>query len=137
MPVERIEVGTQHDDFTAHLEHGGCIAAQTQRDGAYRAQVGGHIFTHAAITARGALRQQPMFITQADGQPVEFGLDRKLEVIAAQRLPRIEHKPLDAFTRLPGAFFLIDRDRFDRQHRQRMAHLGEAAGRSRTDTLRG
>ena len=47
---------------------------QAQRDGAHRAQVGGHVLAGAAVAARRAAHEAAALVAQADRQPVDLEL---------------------------------------------------------------
>ena len=54
------------------------VRRDTQRDGAHRAQVGGHVFADFSITAGHPLDKEPILIMQHDGQAVDLGLDHEI-----------------------------------------------------------
>ncbi|CAM5345005.1 hypothetical protein RLIN73S_04400 [Rhodanobacter lindaniclasticus] len=137
MLVERFEVLVQHDDFAAHFEHiGPALAAQLQRDRAHGAQVRGDVLAGLAIAAGGALHEHAVFVAQADRQAVQLGFHRKHRIAPIQGLLdaplELDHFP-EAFT--IGLAVLLECIA-QRQHRDRVAHLGETALRARADLAR-
>jgi len=137
--VEGLEIPAQHDDFAAHFQHlRPAAATQLQRDRADRAHVGGHVLAGLAVAARGALHEHAMLVAQADRQAIELGLGGKQRVAAVQRLLDAPHElghfaeTVAIIVRLAFGHRLFE-GIAQRQHRQRMAHFGEAAGGAGTD----
>ncbi len=103
--VEFFEILDHHEGFAAHdevLRRGGPFGVHrdAQGDGAQGAQVGGDIFAHFAIAARGALHEHPIPVMQHDGQAVDFRLGDETGLLNALIQAR---QPVDTrLSRRPG-----------------------------------
>ena len=72
--IERIKVGTAHVHLATHFQQRRHVAGQGQGDLPEGADVVRHILAHLAITARGGLYQATVFVAQAHGKAIKFGL---------------------------------------------------------------
>ena len=73
--VEAVERGVGHQHFAADLEQfGPPFAAQPQRHGAHRADVGRHVVALDAVAAREGLHEPPVFVGERNGRAVELQL---------------------------------------------------------------
>ncbi len=130
--VKRQERLLGHVDFAAHLANVRDVAAfQFFRHVLQRTDIGGDVFAHRTVAARRGGNEFAGFVTQRHRQPVDFrlGAEGDLAIVAQ-------------FQKTPDAADEIDDVLFrkgivERQHRHRVPDLGEAAGRSCTDFLRG
>ncbi len=72
--VERGEVPQRHVQLAANLQQRG-RALDVQRDRTDRAEVVGDVLPDLPVPARGAALEHPVAVDQADGEPVDLGLD--------------------------------------------------------------
>ena len=125
--VVAFELLARHVDLAAHFEHGGQrIAAKPQRDRPDGAEIRRDVFAGGAVAPGSAAYEQPVLVTQADGEAVEFGLDRKRRRLVAGRLH-------DAFDEV--AHVLVGEGVVERKHRHFVPDLGETARRLGADAL--
>ena len=132
--VELVEVAAAHIDLAAHLQQRRCALGQAQRnlpDGANGVR---HVFAHLAVAARGGLYQAEVFIAQAHGQAVEFGLgqvgDGGCRIVQAQLTAHARIKGLCA-AGLGVGFGL------NAEHGQRVAHGNQRRQRCAQHALGG
>jgi hypothetical protein len=75
----RLEVLLEHQDFAAHFQHRGDVAAvavQAQRNHAHGADIGRDVLAGVAVAARGGLHEHAVLVAQAHRQAVEFQFGR-------------------------------------------------------------
>jgi hypothetical protein len=136
--IEGLEILAQHDHLAAHLEHARtAIPAQSERDRAHRAQVGGDVLAGGAVAARGAEHEHAVLVTQADRQTVELGFHGEHRIAPVERLfdPLHELGHL-AKTRAVVLARLLE-SVVQREHRNGVMHLGKTALHARADRTRG
>ena len=131
--VEPFEIVPAHVDLTANLQHRGRIGGQAQRDLPDGADVVGDILPVFAVTPRGRLHQHAAFVAQAHGQAVEFRLG---DILHRWRLGRQCELAPHAGVEVLGAAGLGVGFGADAEHRNPMAHAGEAVQRLAADPLR-
>jgi hypothetical protein len=126
--VEAGEIGVGHIDLAADLED--AAVARTGEPGGHvieGAQVGGHVFALHAITARCALHEAAVLVSQRHRQPVDLGLGGKHHF-------SFWIEPQEAADLLDEAFDVVaPKGVVERQHRHLVAHLGELFRRRRAD----
>ena len=93
------------------------------------ADIGGHILAFAAIAARRGLDQHTVFIAERARQPIDLRLRRHQQGIVL-----LEPQKL-ADARAEFGDLVIGENIAERQHGDRMPHLGEFLRRSRSDRL--
>ncbi len=76
--VERGEVLEGHVQLTSNLEEGGRVG-DVQRNGGDGAEVVGDVLADLTVPAGGAALEHAVAVDQADGEPVDLGLDDVLE----------------------------------------------------------
>ncbi len=124
--VERGEIGMAHVDLAARLENPR-RAFEPVRDRLNRAHVGGHVLALVAVAARRRPHEFAVLVAQIAGEPVDLRLGDEVERRAVAQTQKAPH---------PGAElldFLIGEDVAERQHRDRVANLGEFLRRRRPD----
>ena len=127
--VEFLEAGSRHVDLATHFkQRRPALAAQSQRDGPNGPQIGGDILASGAVATRGTLHQPTVLIAQADRQAVELGLGTERWFVLAQRVADAAHEV---------AYLLVAEGIGQRQHRDRMPHLGEATVGLLANAMRG
>ena len=125
--VVGLEVGAGHVHLAAHLQHiRPVLAVQALGNVADLAQIGRHVLAGRAIATGRAEHEMTVLVAQADRQPVHLRLGRKPQAATPQPLVNAAHEI---------SHLLVAERIGQRQHRHSMAHLGEAAGRTRTDLL--
>ena len=73
--VQRGKGRLRHIDFAAHFDDGGRgVAQKAQGDGADGAHIGGYVLAGRAVATGRRTGQDAVFVTQADGEAVEFRL---------------------------------------------------------------
>lgn len=98
--VQLVESVQSQVNLAADLEQRWGWAAsrfEPQGDAADGPEVGGDIIPGGAVAACGADRQEPVLVTQADGDAIDLGLDNPFESMAGQ-------ETLDPVEELPGFF---------------------------------
>ena len=127
--VEREESRLGHVDLAAHLaDVGYVLAAQTLRDVLQRSHIGGDVFAFGAVAARRGNGKLAFLVSQRQRHAVDFrlgGEDRRL--VEAE-------KAADALDKIRDV--LLAEGIVEREHRQRMPHLGESSCRRGADTPR-
>ena len=116
--VERGEIGMAHVDLAARLENP-WRAFEPVRDRLHRAHVGGHVLALVAVAARRRPHEFAVLVAQIAGEPVDLRLGDEGKRRAVAQTQKAPH---------PGAellHFLIGEDVAERQHRDRVANLGE------------
>jgi len=128
----------RHDHLATHFEHARpVVAAQAQRNGLYRAQVGGDILAYGTVAACGALHEHAVFVAQADGQPVELRLHREDRLLPPERVldAAFEIGHFTVFLTI-GVALLLE-SVAEREHRHGVHHLREPPVRAGADAARG
>ena len=103
-------------------------ALQAERNRLDGAQIRRHVFAGKAVSASGTPRQQAVFISQADGQAIEFGFNCILDCIHAKRFAR---------TTIEGPGIFVFERIVEGQHRRTVLHLLELGERCPAHALRG
>src|SRR5712692_584187 len=130
LAVQLGEAGLGKVDLAAHLHQPGPpLAREPQRHVDHRAQVGGDVFAHQAVAARGADHEHPLFVCEAHRGAVDFHFQRVAGGTDLWDEPGVAILPF-------GELRLVERVG-ERQHRHQMAVLLERRRRFRADALRG
>lgn len=78
--VDFLELGVGHENFAANFKDAGKMGAfEAERDGSDGASVGGDVVAAPTVAARGGQDQNRIFVAQADGDAVDFGLEHVLD----------------------------------------------------------
>ena len=134
--VELFQIGTHHVHLAAHFHHGRHLrtCGQRQRNLANGADIVGDVLAHLAITTRGGLHQQAVFIAQIHGQTVELGLgyifDGGCRCVQAQLLAH-------ALVESDGASGFVVGLGLDAEHGHGVAHRRQAIKHRANHTLGG
>ena len=129
--VERQERLLGHVDLAAHLADIRHVAAfEFLRHVLQRADVGGDIFADRAVAARRGRDEFAVFIAQRHRQPVDLRLGAEGDLVVFAQF----QEAANAGDEIDDVLFR--KGIVERQHRHRMAHLGEAPGWLRSDFLR-
>jgi hypothetical protein len=118
--VEREKGGLRHVYLAPHLaalRH--APAGEPLRDVFERLHVGGHILTFAAVATRRGAHQLPAFVEQRAGQAVDLGLGGECDLLVLRQAQKAAY----AFDEFDD--FLVGKGVAEREHRHRVAHLGE------------
>ena len=128
LPVQlgKARLGEQH--LASHLDAARHVIQQPQRDAPHRAQVGGDVLAHGAVSACGAAHQHPVFIGEGDREPVELELAHHAERLAVDE---------GLCPPVPGHELLFVEGVAQGEHRAGVDGLGEAGDRLRADALGG
>ena len=130
--VDPCELRLRHEHLAANV--GRDRIREPIRDDLDRPEVGGHVLAGRAVAAGRAAHEPATLIAQGDGQAIDLELSHVPEIrsgfrrcIDAEDLPHasIERPQLIVRERIP-----------ERQHRPRVAHLGELVAEARTHALR-
>ena len=85
-----LEGWLRHIDLATHLEHGCCrrsgCFAEPSRHTADGAHIGGDVFAHLAVAARGSLHEHSVFKSNAEGQAIDFQFTNEACCLACQTL---------------------------------------------------
>ncbi len=129
--VEREEVLLGHVDFAAQLaDRRNFPALELVRDLLHRPDIGGDVLALEAVAAGGGFDQLPVLVAQRHREPVDLRLGGERD-----RLVLLEiEEAADARDEI-GDLLGVERV-LQRQHRHRVAHLGEAARRRGADLAR-
>ena len=118
--VQRGKGRLRHIDFAAHFDDGRRgVAQKPQRDGADGAHIGGYVLAGRAVATGCSTGQHAVFVTQADGEAVEFRLGGEMQ-------QRVAIEALLQAT-VEGGEILGVEDVIQRQHRHGMGDGGKSA----------
>src|SRR5216684_1943786 len=130
--VKRQERLLGHVDLAAYLADVRHVAAfQFFRHVLQRTDIGGDVFAFGAVAARRGGDEFAGFVTQRHRQPVDLRLGAEGDLVIVAQF----QKTPDTADEIDDV--LVRKGIVERQHRHRVPDLGEAAGRSCTDFLRG
>ncbi len=132
--VVRIEAGLGHEHFAPDFQHPRpATAAQLQQNGFHGAQVGADILAGGTVAAGRALHEYAVFVTQADREPVEFGLHREFGIGNPEPLLHPTHEITHFVIRVHALGCVgVSEGIGQRQHRDGVAHPGKTGRRSCT-----
>ena len=128
--VEREEVGPGHVDFAADLARRGNFALQLVRDLLDGPHIGGDVLAFEAVAARRGDGQLTVLVAQRHRQPVDLRLGHERKRLVFLQVEEAADA-VDKVLHLLGVERVLER-----QHRHRVAHLGEAARGRRADLAR-
>jgi len=130
LAVKFEESSLGHVDFAAHFTHSrNGFALEPVRDVLQRFDVGGDILAFRSIAARRAADQFAVLIAQRHRQAVDLRLGGKGNLLIVAE----PQEAADARDKIDDV--LLGKRIVERQHRHRMADLGEARRRRRADAL--
>ena len=118
--VQRGKGRLRHIDFAAHFDDSGRgVAQEPQRDGADGAHISGHVLAGRAVATGRRTGQYAVFVTQADGEAVEFRLGGEMQWrVAIEALLQAA---------VEGGEILGVEDVIQRQHRHGVGDGGKSA----------
>ena len=124
--VQAVERGVGHEDLAPDLEVlGPPRAAQPQRYGTYRADVGRDVVARDAVAARHGACQRSVVVGERDGRAVEFQFADEI------RRSDLAFDAFDEFVEFVGRVGVSERE-----HRVAVAHGGEFRGEVAADAHR-
>ena len=130
--VERKEVGMRHIDLAAHLADVGVpVPVQPLRDLADGADIGGNVLALEAVAAGRGIDEPPALVAQRARQAVDLRLGGEGERIIGGEAEEPLH-PVGEIDHL-----LVVEHVAEREHRHRVADLGELRRRRRADPAGG
>ena len=131
LAVKVEERGLGHVDFAAHLAHRRYATAfQPVRNVLQRLHIGGDILAFGAVAARRAGDELAFLVAQRHRQAVDLRLGGECDLLVLRQT----QKAADAADEIDDVFF--GKGIVERQHRHRVADLGESRRGRRADPLR-